>query len=245
MEENNLKNKVALITGGSRGIGAALALSLAEEGIKVAVNYHHSEKEALAICEEIEKKGGKAIAIQADVSEAAAVEKLVKTTRETLGPIDILINNAGISKGQSIEESTEQDFDEIIKVNLKSTFLVTQAVLPEMRERKWGRIVMMSSVAAQTGGVVSMQYAASKAGQIAMMHYLARRLATEGITVNAIAPVIIETDMIQNIQHLSKDIIPVKRFGKTSEVTDIVLLLLKNSYITNQTINVNGGMHPS
>ena len=157
MEENNLKNKVALITGGSRGIGRDLALSLAGEGIHVAVNYHRSEKEALAVCDEIEKKGGKAIPIQADVSEAAAVEKLVKTAREALGPIDMLINNAGISKGKSIEESTEQDFDEIIKVNLKSTFLVTQAVLPHMRQQKWGRIIMMSSVAAQTGGVVSMQ----------------------------------------------------------------------------------------
>lgn len=245
MEENNLKNKVALITGGSRGIGRDLALSLAGEGIRVAVNYHRSEKEALAICEEIEKKGGKAIPIQADVSEATAVEKLVKKTHEALGPIDILINNAGISKGKSIEESTEQDFDEIIRVNLKSTFLVTQAVLPHMRQQKWGRIIMMSSVAAQTGGVVSMQYAASKAGQIGMMHHLALRLATEGITVNAIAPAIIETDMIRSMQNLSTDIIPVKRFGKTSEVTAIVLMLLKNGYITNQTINVNGGMHPS
>ena len=245
MEENTLKNKVALITGGSRGIGHDLALALAGEGIRVAVNYHRSQAEALAVCEAIEEKGGRAIPIQADVSDATAVAHLVKTTREALGPIDILINNAGISKGKSIEESTEQDFDEIIRVNLKSTFLVTQAVLPHMRQQQCGRIIMMSSVAAQTGGVVSMQYAASKAGQIGMMHHLALRLATEGITVNAIAPALIETDMIRSMKNLSTDIIPVNRFGKTSEITDVVLLLLKNGYITNQTINVNGGMHPS
>src|SRR5690606_9794913 len=121
MEENTLKNKVALITGGSRGIGHDLALALAGEGIRVAVNYHRSQAEALAVCEAIEEKGGRAIPIQADVSDATAVAHLVKTTREALGPIDILINNAGISKGKSIEESTEQDFDEIIRVNLKST----------------------------------------------------------------------------------------------------------------------------
>ena len=243
MEE--LKNKIALVTGASRGIGKAIALVLADEGIHVAVNYHNKKEEADDVCKLIKAKGVKALAIQADVSEADQVSAMIDKVEKELGEINILVNNAGISIRRKIEETTEDDFDEMIKTNLKSTFLVTQAVLPNMRKNKWGRIIILSSVAAQTGGAVGLHYAASKAGQLGLMHFYARNLAGEGITVNAIAPAIIETDMMSQLGGVTPSNIPVGRFGKPDEIAEAAILLVKNGYITNQTINVNGGWHPS
>ena len=243
MEE--LKNRIALVTGASRGIGKAIALALADEGIQVAVNYHTKKEEAGEVCKLIQAKGVKALPLQADVSVAKQVSAMIDKIEEAFGEIDILINNAGISVRRKIEETTEDDFDEMIKTNLKSTFLVTQAVLPNMRKNKWGRIIMISSVAAQTGGAVGLHYATSKAGQLGMMHFYARNLAGEGITVNAIAPAIIETDMITHLVGITPSNIPVGRFGKPDEIAEAAILLVKNGYITNQTINVNGGWHPS
>jgi len=243
MEE--LKNKIALVTGASRGIGKAIALALADEGIHLAVNYHNKKEEADNVCKRIRAKGIKAFAIRADVSEAGQVSAMIDKIEKELGQINILINNAGISIRRKIEETTEGDFDEMIKTNLKSTFLVTQAVLPNMRKNKWGRIVILSSVAAQTGGVVGLHYAASKAGQLGLMHFYARNLAGEGITVNAIAPAVIETDMTTQLGGVTPSNIPVGRFGKPHEIAEAAILLVRNGYITNQTINVNGGWHPS
>lgn len=243
MEE--LKNKIALITGGSRGIGKAIALAFADEGINIVVNYQHKKTEANEVCKIIHAKGMKAWSIQADVSEAEQVSAMVSKIEKEIGEINILVNNAGISLRRKVEETTEEDFDKVIKINLKSGFLVTQAVLPGMRKNKWGRIIMISSVAAQTGGVIGLHYAASKAGQLGMMHFYAKNLAVEGITVNAIAPAIIETDMIHELGAPSPSTIPVGRFGTADEVAEAAVLLVKNGYITNQTINVNGGWHPS
>ena len=243
MEE--LKNKIALVTGASRGIGKAIAFALADEGIHVAVNYHTKKEEADNICKLIHEKGVKALAIQADVSEAKQVSVMIDNIEKELGEINILINNAGISIRRRIEETTESDFDEMIKINLKSTFLVTQAVLPNMRKNKWGRIIILSSVAAQTGGAVGLHYAASKAGQLGLMHFYAKNLAGEGITVNAIAPAVIETDMTTQLGGVTPSNIPVGRFGMPDEIAEAAILLVKNGYITNQTINVNGGWHPS
>jgi 3-oxoacyl-[acyl-carrier protein] reductase len=160
-----------------------------------------------------------------------------------LGPIGILVNNAGISQSKPIAEITEEDWDRILNVNLKSMFLVTQAVLAGMQARKWGRIINLSSIAAQTGGVIGPHYAASKAGALGLTHSLASLLAKEGITVNAIAPALITTQMIANNPKARPDVIPIGRFGTVEEVAEIAVMLASNGYITGQTINVNGGWY--
>ena len=158
-----------------------------------------------------------------------------------LGPVAVLVNNAGIIRPQPIDKITEQDWDEVLAVNLKSVFLVTQAVLPGMRAAKWGRIINLSSVAAQTGGVIGPHYTASKAGIIGLTHSYAALLAKEGVTVNSIAPALIETDMIRDNPRATPALIPVGRFGTVDEVADVVVMLVTNGYITGRTINVNGG----
>jgi|RhiMethySRZTD1v2_1073278.scaffolds.fasta_scaffold00530_39 3-oxoacyl-[acyl-carrier protein] reductase len=241
----SLASRVALVTGASRGIGEAIALALAGAGAAVAVNYKSRAADADAVRDRIRALGRRSIAIAADVSLAADVQRLVDEVRTGLGPIDILVNNAGIARAQKLDEITEADWDQIIDGNLKSCFLVTQAVLPDMRSRRFGRIINLSSVAAQIGGVISPQYAASKAGMLGMTRYYARHLAREGITVNAIAPALIETDMVTSNPNARPDVIPVGRFGSVDEVSDVALMLAGNGYITGQTINVNGGWFPS
>jgi 3-oxoacyl-[acyl-carrier protein] reductase len=172
---------------------------------------------------------------------ASEVERLAGEAERSMGPVEVLVNNAGIARQQALEQITESDWDELIDVNLKSCFLVTQAFLPAMRIRKWGRIINISSVAAQIGGVVGPHYAASKAGMLGLTHYYARYLATDGITVNAIAPALIETDMTRTNVKASTANIPMARFGSVEEVSDIALLLATNGYITGQTIHANGG----
>ena len=241
--KNELTGKIALVTGGSRGIGRAAALALAKAGADVAVNFNRREAEAQAVCREVEAVGRRALAVKADVSKAAEVARLVETVEKALGGIDILVNNAGISRPQPLSEITEQDWDDILTVNLKSMFLVTQAVLPGMRQRKWGRIINLSSVAAQLGGVIGPHYAASKAGAIGLTHSYADLLAKEGITANAIAPALIETEMITSNPKARPDRVPVGRFGNVDEVADVVVMLACNGYITGQTISVNGGWY--
>jgi 3-oxoacyl-[acyl-carrier protein] reductase len=236
-----LKGKVALVTGASRGIGRAIAVSLATAGADVVLNFLAQSKEAQAVESEILHLGRRCCSIQADVSVASDVERLARDAQERIGPVDVLVNNAGISRPQAIDQVKESDWDELIAANLKSCFLVTQAFLPPMRARKWGRIINLSSVAAQVGGVVGPHYAASKAGMLGLTHYYARYLAAEGITVNAIAPALIETDMTRTNLRASAGNIPVGRLGSVDEVSDIAVLLARNGYITGQTINVNGG----
>ncbi|HVO60573.1 MAG TPA: 3-oxoacyl-ACP reductase family protein [Terriglobales bacterium] len=241
----DLKGKVALVTGASRGIGAGIAVALAKSGADVAVNYHQRTREAEAVCEEIRKLGRRTAALQADVSQSAAVREMIARTEKALGTISILVNNAGIARQQRIEDITEKDWNDIIDTNLKSTFLATQAVLSKMRQQRWGRIINISSVAAQTGGVVGPHYAASKAGMLGLTHSLANLLAKEGITVNAIAPALIETEMVTSNAKATPAYIPVGRFGTVDEVASIAVLLATNAYITGQTINVNGGWYLS
>ena len=238
---DNLNGKVALVTGASRGIGRAIALSLAAAGADVILNFLSHSLEAQAVEAQILQTGRRCVSIQADVSIAQDVARLAHEAQERLGSIDILVNNAGISRPQPIEQITERDWDDLIDTNLKSCFLVTQAFLPAMRARKWGRIINVSSVAAQIGGVVGPHYAASKAGMLGLTYYYARYLATEGITVNAIAPALIETDMTRTNLRASVANIPVGRFGSVDEVSDVAVLLALNGYMTGQTINVNGG----
>jgi 3-oxoacyl-[acyl-carrier protein] reductase len=241
----SLQDKIALVTGGSRGIGRATALALASAGARVAVNYRTRAADAEAVCTEIRSQGGHAVVVHADVSIAAQVAEMVRQVESQLGPISILVNNAGISVLQPFDQITEQDWDEVLTANLKSVFLVTQAVLPGMRAARWGRIINLSSVAAQTGGVIGPHYAASKAGIHGLTHSYANLLAKEGITVNAIAPALIETDMMRDNPRARPELIPVGRFGTVDEVADVVVMVATNGYITGQTVNVNGGWYMS
>jgi 3-oxoacyl-[acyl-carrier protein] reductase len=240
-----LTGKVALVTGGGRGIGRAVSLALARAGCHVAVNYRERRDHAESAVREIEKLGGRAAAFQADVSRGADVTQLVRAAESELGPIEILVNNAGKILIQSIEQMTEESWNDMITSNLTSCFLMTQAVLPGMRARHWGRIINMSSVAAQAGSIVGIHYAASKAGMLGLTRSYARVLAKEGITVNAITPALVATEMVTSNPVAKPDMIPIGRFGDIEEVADVTLMLARNAYITGQTINVNGGYYMS
>lgn len=242
---STLSGRVALVTGASRGIGKAIAIALADAGADVGVNYRAQAEAAEAVCKSIRGAGRKCIAIQADVSISADVERLAKTTENELGPVGILVNNAGIAKILPADQVTEEIWNEFLRVNLTSVFLVTQRVLPGMRFARWGRIINLSSVAAQYGGVIGPHYAATKAGILGLTRSYASQFAKEGITANAIAPALIETDMIAG---LPKDIasrIPVGTTGSVDEVGRIAVMLAQSSFITGQTINLNGGMYMS
>jgi 3-oxoacyl-[acyl-carrier protein] reductase len=243
MDFDNISGKVALVTGASRGIGQAIAIALGEAGADVAVNYLNDESAAQETCARVRAYGRRALPIRADVSQASQVAQLVKTVEEGLGPVEILVNNAGITRPQPLDEITEKDWEELLDTNLKSMFLVTQQVLPGMRARRWGRIINLSSVAAQTGGVVGPHYAASKAGVLGLTHSYAALLAKEGITVNAIAPALIYTEMVAVNPKARAELIPVGRFGAVEEVAGVAVMLARNGYITGQTINVNGGWY--
>ncbi|MGY3606777.1 MULTISPECIES: SDR family NAD(P)-dependent oxidoreductase [unclassified Bradyrhizobium] len=241
MTTATLRGHVALVTGGSRGIGAAIVRALAEQGAAVAINYRERAGEADALAKEITAAGGKAIAIGADVSQGPAVAELVQRATAELGPIDILVNNAGIAITRGVDDLTEADFDSTIAVNLKSVFLCTQAVLPAMRAKQWGRIVNISSGAARGAGAIGPHYNASKAGIEGLTRGYAARLVKEGITVNAVAPSLIETDMMKGQPNLVSRI-PLGRFGTADEVAQAVMMLIGNAYMTGQTVAMSGGM---
>lgn len=245
MKISEIAGRIALVTGGSRGIGRAIALALAKAGADVAVNFLSHAREAKEVCAEIESCGRRSIACGADVSLAGEVSRLVETVEEQLGPISILVNNAGIAKPRRFDEIDEALWDETIATNLKSCFLVTRAVLPGMRARRWGRIINLSSVAAHTGGIVGPHYAASKAGILGLTHAYSAFLAKEGITVNAIAPALVVTDMVSEAARSRANLIPVGRLGTVDEVAGVAVMLAENGYITGQTINVDGGLYPS
>ena len=239
---DGLSGKVALVTGASRGIGRAIAVALGKQGLDVAVNYFKSEEQARETCSLIEKSGTRAIRVRADVSQSSEVAQMIGIIERELGNILILVNNAGIAHRGSLESIGEEDWDRVIAVNLKSAFLVTQAVLPGMLESKWGRIIMISSVAAQTGGITAPTYVASKAGLWGLAHSYASILSKEGITVNTISPALIETDMLTGLA-ATPALIPIGRFGKVEEVAEAAVMLVRNGYITGQTINVSDGLY--
>ncbi|MBS0223054.1 MAG: 3-oxoacyl-ACP reductase FabG [Proteobacteria bacterium] len=237
-----LSGRVALVTGGSRGIGRAVAISLAEAGAAIAVNFREKAAEAQTVVDRIRKAGRRAIAIRADVSKAAEVATMVATVRGELGPVDVLVNNAGIGLIRNVDELTEEIFDQTIAVNLKSAFLCIQAVVPEMRARKWGRIINISSGAARGAGGIGPHYNASKAGLEGLTRGYAARLVKDGITVNAVAPSLIETDMVRSGLALSPSRIPLGRFGTPEECAQVVLMLMGNAYMTGQTVGLSGGL---
>jgi len=237
----DLSAHTALVTGASRGIGAAIAIALAEAGAAVAVNYRERADDAASVVAKIKSTGGRAVAMTADVSQAAAVAKMIERVASDLGPIDILVNNAGMAIVRGVDDLTESEFDQTIAVNLKSAFLCTQAVLPAMRARKWGRIVNISSGAARGAGAIGVHYNASKAGMEGLTRGYAARVVKDGITVNAVAPSLIETDMMRGRTDLARNI-PLGRMGRADEVAQAVAMVIGNSYMTGQTIVLNGGL---
>jgi len=242
----DLSNKVALVTGASRGIGKAAAVALAKEGVNVGVHYHVQEEAARETCKEIDEIGCRSVAIKADVSKPIEIQRMLQTVEENLGKVQILVSNAGIIHRAKIDlnDMNEEDWDRVVNTNLKSAFLITQGVLPGMREQRWGRIIYLSSIAAQTGGITGPIYVASKAGLLGLTHSYASLLVKEGITANAIAPALVETDLVKEL-NANPALIPVGRFGHVDEVSDVVVMLARNGYMTGQTLNVNGGWYYS
>jgi len=239
-----LAGRVALVTGASRGMGRAIALALAAEGADVAVNYHERADAAAEVVAAVEAAGRRAVALGADVSDPVAAAGLAGAAAAALGPVDILVNNAGIGMRPDRLESLDLDtWHRTVATNLTAAFVLTQAVLPGMRERRWGRIINIASVAAQTGGSVGPHYAASKAGLIGLTHGYATQVVKDGVTVNAIAMALIETDLLHTAVIADPNRVPVGRFGTVDEVADVAVLLATNAYMTGQTIGVNGGMY--
>ena len=243
-----LEGKRALVTGASRGIGRAIALRLAAEGASVAVNYHSGENEAASVVSEITASGGTAIAFQASVASAEEANRLVDATVEALGGIDILVNNAGITRDNLLMRLSEDDWDAVLDTNLKGAFLCTKAAIRPMLRQRSGRIVNMSSIVAITGNPGQANYTAAKAGLIGFTKTIAREVASRGITVNALAPGFIETQMVEAIpEDLRKQIlerIPLGQFGTPDDVARSVVFLASDdgAYITGQVIGIDGGL---
>lgn len=242
----HLKDKVALVTGASRGIGKAAAIALVNQGAKVVVNYARSSEAAEAIVQEITAAGGEAIALQADVSQAEQVDNLIKQTLNKFGRIDVLVNNAGITKDTLLLRMKLEQWQAVIDLNLTGVFLCTKAVSKTMLKQRSGRIVNIASVAGQMGNPGQANYSAAKAGVIGFTKTVAKELANRGITVNAVAPGFIETDMTQDLKSDKIiDFIPLGRYGKPEEVAGTIRFLAADpaaAYITGQVFNVDGGM---
>jgi len=238
-----LTRRVALVTGASGGIGQAIARALAAEGAAVALGYGEHSEPAEKLAEELVAGGGLAVAIGADLRRAEAPDELVDAVESQLGAVEVLVAAAGLGRIQALEEVSIDDFDEMLAVNLRAPFRLAQRTVPGMRERGFGRVLFLSSVAAFTGGIVGPHYAASKSGLHGLTHFLASRLASSGVTVNALAPALItETGMLPGEPEELRDRVPVGRLGRPEEVAD--LAILRNPYMTNQVVLLDGGIYP-
>ena len=238
MPRSDLRGKVALVTGGSGGIGKAVCLQLAEAGSRVAVGYLSREREARELAATI---GG--IAVMADVRDPEAITRLVAETATGLGPIDILVSNAGRVEVLDLDHIDASAFDDTFAEHVRAAFLLSKAVLPSMRERQWGRILLMSSSAAFVGGFVGPHYAAAKSALFGLVHWLAANYAAEGITANAIAPSLIDTPVLGDEQRRARLLprIPLGRFGTAEETAEMMVAMLANPYLNSQTISFDGG----
>ncbi|SHJ95702.1 3-oxoacyl-[acyl-carrier-protein] reductase [Paramaledivibacter caminithermalis] len=244
----NLSGKTAIITGGSRGIGKAIAIKLAEKGANIVVNYTSNSNKAEEVVEEIKKMGREALAIKADVSNSEDVKNLVKEVEKNFSSIDILINNAGITRDTLLIRMKDDDWDKVMDVNLKGTFLCTKLVGKKMMKQRSGKIVNITSVVGIIGNAGQTNYSASKAGVIGFTKSSAKELASRGVNVNAVAPGFIETDMTEKlseevVKNYSKSI-PLGKMGKPEDVANVVAFLCseESDYLTGQVINVDGGM---
>jgi len=244
-----LQGKVCLVTGATRGIGRAVALALADAGADVVFNYAHSEEQAREVEQLIRDKGVRAQSYQADVASIEEVDAMLSMVLQTFGPISVLVNNAGITRDRSFLKMTRQMWDEVMRVNLDGLFNVTHAVLPGMLECGWGRIVNVSSIVGQTGNFGQTNYAASKGAAISFTASVAREVAKKGVTVNAVAPGFIATDMLNGVPAAALDQVkamtPMGRLGMPEEIADAILFLAspRASFITGQVLAVNGGMY--
>lgn len=243
-----LKDKVAIVTGGTRGIGRAIALKLADNGANIVINYRNSDKEAEELKAILEEKGVKVLTVKCDISNFEDSKNLMDKCKEVFGKIDILVNNAGITKDTLIMRMKEQDFDNVIDVNLKGTFNCAKHASAIMLKQRFGKIINMTSVVGIAGNAGQVNYAASKAGVIGLTKSLAKELGSRGITVNAVAPGFINTDMTASLSEKVKEEasknIPLKRLGDPEDVANLVGFLASDAanYITGQVINVDGGM---
>lgn len=243
-----LNNKSVLVTGASRGIGRAIALYFAKNGARVAVNYSGSEARANEVVEEIKANGGTAFAIKADISSSEDVTNMVKSVINEFGSLDVLVNNAGITRDNLLMRMKEEDWDAVINTNLKGVFLTTKAVTRQMMKQRQGRIINIASIVGVSGNPGQANYVAAKAGVIGLTKTAAKELSSRGITVNAIAPGFIETDMTGKLEEgIKEDMlrnIPLARFGQPEDIAAAAAFLASDasSYITGQTIHVDGGM---
>jgi len=243
-----LNGKVAVVTGASRGIGRAIALELAARGARVVVNYHRSEQAAQEVVSQIQANGGEAVAFQADVSDFQQAQALIKFALETFGDLHVLVNNAGITRDTLLMTMSEEDWDEVIRTNLKSTFNCSKAAIRHMIRKRYGRIINIASVAGQMGNAGQTNYSASKAGQIGFTKALAREVASRNITVNAIAPGFVDTEILNTMPRETLEaalkLVPLGRMGRPEEIAFAVAFLASDqaAYITGQVLGVDGGM---
>jgi 3-oxoacyl-[acyl-carrier protein] reductase len=244
----NLLGKTAIVTGGTRGIGRAIALTLAAQGANIIINYTSNAQKAEEVVQQIKERGGNAIAVKGNVSKYDEVQNMIAVAEKHFSSIDILVNNAGITKDTLLMKMKEEDWDQVIAVNLKGAYNCTKAVIRKMMKQKCGKIINLASVVGITGNVGQANYAASKAGVIGFTKSVAREVATRGINVNAIAPGYIQTDMTDilsdEVKEVIKNQIPMKRLGRPEDVANIVAFLCSEEadYITGQIIHVDGGM---
>ncbi|MBZ5751642.1 acetoacetyl-CoA reductase [Metabacillus rhizolycopersici] len=243
-----LNNKVAIVTGGSRGIGAAISMELAKNGVKIVINYNSKKEVADKMVADIKEIGGEAYAVQADVSNSKDAENLVKEAVNQFGRVDILVNNAGITRDRTFKKLSEEDWRKVIDVNLNSVYNTTSVALPHLLESDAGRIINISSIIGQAGGFGQTNYAAAKAGLIGYTKSLALELAKSGVTVNAICPGFIGTEMVaampENVLEGIVSKVPQRRLGTPEEVASGVVFLCKDgAYITGQQLNINGGLY--
>ncbi|MEY8302911.1 3-oxoacyl-[acyl-carrier-protein] reductase [Anaerosalibacter bizertensis] len=243
-----LKEKNALVTGGSRGIGRATAIELSKEGANVIITYNSNEEKAKEVIKEIEKNGVKGLAIKADVSSEEDVKSMMKTIKSQFDSIDVLVNNAGVTKDNLLIRMKSEDWDKVINTNLKGVYLCTKAVVRGMMKKRHGKIVNIASVVGISGNAGQGNYSASKAGVIGFTKSIAKELGSRGINVNGVAPGFVETDMTEvlseDIKEQSLKLIPLNRFAKPEDIANVVVFLCseKANYITGQIINVDGGM---
>lgn len=244
----DLDEKVAIVTGASRGIGRAIALELASSGAAVVVNYRSGATEAEAVVDQIAERGGRAVAVQADVSDGSTVDRLINAATESFGGLHILVNNAGIARDNLLLRMKDDEWDAVIGTNLRGAFLLTRAALRPMMKARWGRIITITSVIGLMGNAGQSNYAAAKAGLIGFTKSVAREMASRGITANAVAPGFVETDITAGLTQAQRDAamaaIPLGRWGQTEDIARTVTFLASDAagYITGQTLAVDGGM---
>lgn len=242
-----LLGKVAIVTGASRGIGAEIARELAKKGAQVVATYRHNQEEMNNVLKEIQENGGLSVAFKADVSNSEESKQLIEDVLKQFGKVDILINNAGITKDRTFRKMSREEWDQVIDTNLSGAFNTSSAVINHMLEQKYGRIINISSIIGQAGGFGQTNYSASKAGLLGFTKSLALETAKNGITVNAVCPGFIETEMVaampDNVKEAIVAKVPMQRLGKTSEVAEAVLYLIQAEFVTGQELNVNGGLY--